>query len=175
VDWVLVKIKDANSAASSASAPVVAVQAAFLLNDGSIVDLDGSGNLQFNDISYSSGLFPVVWQRNHLGVISSNKITRVGGIYTWDFTQAGSAYSNTNTGEKLLGGGVYGMYAGDVSGSGKVTSTDILWWQNDAGLQNYNAGDANLDSQADNIDKNDFCVPNLGNESQIPGSKKNDN
>ncbi len=175
VDWVLVKIKDANSAASSTSAPVVAVQAAFLLNDGSIVDLDGSDNLQFTGISYSSGLFPVVWHRNHLGVISANRMTRTGGVYTYDFTAAGSAYGDTNPGEKSLGGGVYGMYGGDASGSGLINSTDVLWWQNDAGLQNYLEGDINLDSQADNKDKNDFCVPNFGNKSQIPGSKSNDN
>lgn len=175
VDWVLVKIKDATDAASSSTAPIVAVQAAFLLNDGSIVDLNGSSNLNFPGISYSSGLFPVIWQRNHLGVISSDKMTRSGGIYTYDFTQAGSAYSNTNPGEKLLGGSIWGMFSGDGSGGGSLNDYDITFWKTDAGTQGYHPGDFNLDSQVENMDKNDFCVENFGNESQIPGSKNNDN
>ena len=174
VDWVLVKIKDASNAAGSLTAPIVAEQAAFLLNDGSVVDLDGSSSLDFSAISYSNGLFPVLYHRNHLGVISSDKMIRIGGIYTWDFTQAGSAYSNTNPGEKLLGSGIYGMYSGDVSGGGKVNTTDFLWWYGGAGKQGYLFGDCNLNSQSDNIDKNDFLYINIGTDSQIPGSKNSD-
>jgi len=172
VDWVLVKIKDATDAASSASAPVVAEQAAFVLNDGSIVNFNSSSNLNFSGISYSNGLFPVVYQRNHLGVISSDKMPRPGGVYTWDFSVAGAAYSNTNPGEKHLSGGVYGMFSGDGSGGGWVNSYDLEFvWPDDAGLQDYLPGDFNLDSQVDNVDKNDFLIPNLDNSSQIPGSK----
>ena len=175
VDWVLVRIKDATDAASSAGSPVVAEQAAFLLNDGTIVDLDGSSNLDFTGITYSDGLYPVVWHRNHLGIISSNNMIRSGGIYSYDFTQAGSAYTNTSAGEKLLGGGVYGMFSGDASAGGALNSLDVIHWRNQAGNQDYLQGDFNMDSQSDNKDKNDFCIDNFGNESQIPGSKNNDN
>jgi len=174
VDWVLVRIKDATNAASSAGTPLVAEQAAFLLNDGSVVDLDGSSNLIFPGITYSSGLFPVVWQRNHLGVISSDKMTRIGGNYTWDFTQSGSAHSNTNPGEIALGGGIYGMYSGDATGNGEISQYDNAYWSTLAGNKNYYQCDFNLNSQVDNKDKNDFWYWNLNKISQIPGSKSND-
>ncbi|MBE9492131.1 MAG: hypothetical protein IMY70_04540, partial [Bacteroidetes bacterium] len=138
-------------------------------------DLNGSSNLIFPGITYSSGLFPVVWHRNHLGIISSDKMTRSGGIYTYDFTQAGSAYSNTNPGEKLLSGSIWGMFSGDASGGGVINTFDLTFWSPDAGSQDYLEGDFNLNSQADNKDKNDFWFGNLGNESQIPGSKNDDN
>ena len=175
VDWVLVQLRDAGDATSADEGTVVTEQAAFLLNDGSIVDLDGSSNLYFPGITYSSGLFPVVWHRNHLGIISANKMTRTGGVYTYDFTQAGSAYSNSSAGEKNLGGSVWGMFSGDASGGGALNTYDISFWNNNAGRQGYYPGDFNLDSQVENMDKNDFCVDNFGNESQIPGSKGNDN
>jgi hypothetical protein len=175
VDWVLVQIRSAENAASAGGGTVVAEQAAFLLNNGNIVDLDGSSNLSFPGITYSSGLFPVVWHRNHLGIISANKMTRTGGVYTYDFTQAGSAYSNSSAGEKNLGGSVWGMFSGDASGGGALNTYDISFWNNNAGRQGYYPGDFNLDSQVENMDKNDFCVDNFGNESQIPASKGNDN
>ena len=176
VDWVLVEIKDATDAASSASAPVVAEQAAFLLNDGSIVDLDGSSNLIFTGLSYTSGLFPVIWHRNHLGIISSDKLVRTGGIYPYDFRQAGSAYSNTNLGEINLGGGVWGMFGGDSNGSGWVYDGDTYFdWNPYAGETGYRKADYNLDGQLDNNDKNDVWFDSYDMHSQIPGSKGNYN
>ncbi len=174
VDWVLVKIKDAADAVSSAGAPVVAEQAAFLLNDGSIVDLDGSSNLFFPGISYSSGLYPVVWHRNHLGVISANKMTRSGGVYTYDFTGAGSAYSDANAGETDLGGGVYGLWGGDSNGTGWVYDGDIYYlWKPYAGEKGYRDADFDLNGQLDNKDKNDVWFDSYNKYSQIPGSKNN--
>ena len=168
VDWVLVQLRDAADAASATASSVVAQQAAFLLNDGSIVGLDGTSNLSFTGTGYSMGLFPAVFQRNHLGIVSSAKMVRTGGVYTYDFTAAGSAYGDTQAGEKNLGGGVYGMFAGDASGDGKTNEDDLPLWRNDAGKQDYLPADFNMDSQANNTDKNDFLVPNNGKESQLP-------
>jgi hypothetical protein len=174
VDWVLVQIRSASDAASADGGTVVAEQAAFLLNDGSIVDLDGSSNLFFSGITYSSGLFPVVWHRNHLGVISANKMTRTGGVYTYNFTQAGSAYSDTNAGEGDLGGGIFGMFGGDSNGSGWVYDGDTYYdWNPYAGETGYRKADYNLDGQLDNKDKNDVWFDSYNMKSQIPGSKGN--
>ncbi|RKY52118.1 MAG: hypothetical protein DRP93_08695 [Candidatus Neomarinimicrobiota bacterium] len=60
VDWVLVQLRDANDAASADNGTVLIQRAAFLLNDGSVVDLDGSSNIIFNGIAYFNGLFPVL-------------------------------------------------------------------------------------------------------------------
>ncbi len=178
VDWVLVQIRDAIDATNAGSGTVVAEQAAFLLNDGSVVDLDGTSNLSFPGITYTSGLYPVVWHRNHLGVISANRMTKSGGVYTYDFTAAGSAYSNSNAGETDLGSGVYGLWGGDGNGSGWVwqNGEDISWWKTEAGMRDqYFDTDYNMNGQVDNTDKDDIWFPGNGMHSQIPGSKKSNN
>jgi len=175
VDWVLVQLRDASDVANADESTVVAQQAAFLLNDGYIVDLDGTSNIFFENVDYSNKLYPVVFHRNHLGVISADRITKSGGIFTYDFISSGAAYSNSNDGEKNLGGGVWGMFSGDASGGGIINSYDLILWGNHAGQQGYQPGDFNLDSQTGNVDKNEFYIDNLGIESQIPKSKNNNN
>jgi hypothetical protein len=172
VDWVLVQLRDADDAASAGDGTVIAEQPAFLLSDGSVVDLDGTSNLHFSDIGYSSGLFPVVWHRNHLGIISANKMTRTGGVYTYDFTQAGSAFTNTDPGEINLGSGVWGMFGGDSDGNGWVFIGDKTnYWALTVGETGYRKADFNLDNQIDNRDKNDVWSDSYDIKSQIPGSK----
>ena len=173
VDWVLVQLRDANSASAAGAGTVVSERAAFLLADGSIVDLDGFGNLNFAGVTYTYGLYPVVWQRNHLGIISSVNMTRSAGVFTYDFTQAGSAYSNTEPGEINLGGGVWGMFGGDSNGSGWIYDGDMsINWSPFAGETGYQSADCNLDGQVDNKDKNDVWFNGYNMHSQIPGSKK---
>jgi hypothetical protein len=110
-----------------------------------------------------------------LGIISSYKITRTNDIYTYDFTQQWSAYSNNNPGEKLLGGNVWGMMGGDANGSGLVAVGDVSnSWNPEAGGTGYKPADFNLDGQINNRDKNDIWYFNLLKSSQIPESKKSD-
>jgi len=176
VDWVLFEIRDAESAISALGSSTIVQQAAFLLNDGSIVDLDGTSNLFFPDLTYTNGLFPVIWHRNHLGVISSDVMPRIGGIYSWDFTISGAAFSNTGPGQKDLGGGVYGMFGGDINGEQVIDpTTDLPFWKGGACYKGYLQADVDLNGQVDNKDKNDFIIPNLWKDTQIQGSKKGNN
>ena len=87
VDWVLVELRDATSAANATSATRIARQAAFILNDGSIVGMDGSSILQFTN-SINQQLFAVVHHRNHLAILSANALTSSAGVYNYDFTTA---------------------------------------------------------------------------------------
>jgi len=172
VDWVLVELRDAESAIAAHGSTTLLQQACFLLSDGSVVDLDGNSNLFFPGLTYTEGLFPVIWHRNHLGVISSDMVPRVGGTYTWDFSVTGGAFSNTGPGQKDLGGGTFGMFSGDANGQQVIDpTTDLPVWAVDAGTWGYLEGDFNLNSQVNNIDKNDFLVPNIGKDTQIQGSK----
>jgi hypothetical protein len=165
VDWVLVQLRDATDAASANGSTVVAQQAAFLLNDGSIVDLDGTSALSFNHL-ISQSLFVTVYQRNHLGIISASPLVIAGDTYSYDFsTSAGQAYNN---GQKQIATGVWGMVAGDANGDGTVTSGDITLWKADAGKNGYLRCDFNLDSQVCNMDKNDCSAVNINYSSQIP-------
>ena len=168
VDWVLVDVRDAASAATATGSTSVAKHAAFILNDGSIVDLDGSSNLLF-DVSISQNLFVVVWQRNHLGIISNDPLTSAGGIYSYDYTSGINQVFGGIDGHKQISIGIWGMIGGDGNHDGQVDSNDKSpLWENQAGENGYLFGDHNLDGEANNQDKDDIWVPNEGKSSQVP-------
>ncbi|TVQ91128.1 MAG: hypothetical protein EA393_05015, partial [Bacteroidetes bacterium] len=128
VDWVLIELRDA--AAPNQANAALAKQAALLLNTGHIVGTDGQP-LVF-EVEIEQGLYVVVYHRNHLAVMSSQALTEVDGVYTWDFTQApGKAYVKEERaayqgGHKPLPGGFFGMFGGDGDGDGQVLLQDLL-------------------------------------------------
>lgn len=166
VDWCLIELRDAIDASSATPSTTIQKQAAFLLKDGSVVGMDGTSNIELNHFILQQ-LFVVVWHRNHLGMMTAVPLTFGGGIYAYDFTTAeGQAYLS---GQKDIGGGIYGMYAGDADGNGGVHEDDIdLRWANEAGENGYYGGDMNIDSQANNQDKDDVWLDNLNEQSQVP-------
>jgi len=97
VDWILVELRDAPDAISAIPYTIVDRQAAFILKDGRVVDLDGFSNLNF-DVSINNGLFVVLWHRNHLGIMSAFSLTGSGGLYSYNFS----------AGESLVHGGAAG-------------------------------------------------------------------
>ncbi|MBC8485604.1 MAG: hypothetical protein H8D45_06145 [Bacteroidetes bacterium] len=166
VDWVLIELRDAPDAASATSEAMVAQKAVFLLNNGSVVDLNGTSILSFNHLIIQS-LFVVIWHRNHLGIMSANPVTESGGIYTYDFSiPAGQAYGTDA--QKNLEGGVYGMFGGDANGDGDVNTDDKIIWANQAGTQGYKSADFTMNGQVDNVGKNDIWQQNIGESSQLP-------
>lgn len=166
VDWILVELRDAVTAASATPATVIARQAAFLMSDGNIRSLDGTSNQQFDNLTIQHSLFVVVYHRNHLVIMSANPLTESGGVYSYDFTTAQSqAYGN---GQADLGGGYFGLYSSDLNADGTVDETDLDLWKLKAGERSlYWMEDANLDGQVDNKDKNDYIIINLNAESQV--------
>ena len=168
VDWVLVELRDTSEAALALPGTVIARKAGFLLKNGSVVGLDGASNMIFSE-SLSQNLFAVVIHRNHLSVMSSEPLTLVGGVYSWDFTdELSKAYLD---GQKQIGSFVFGMIGGDAVGNGTVGTQDInMVWKPDAGKQDYLVSDLNLDSQVSNQDKNDIWLPNSGAMSMVPTS-----
>ena len=170
VDWVLIELRDATSASAATEATIVAQQAAFLLNDGSVVDIDGSSN-PVSHVSISNNLYVVIWHRNHLGIMSANALTDAGGIYSYNFTTPeGQAYGTDA--QKNLGASNYGMYAGDGNADRTISETDrTSVWNTDAGKSGYLNGDYNMDTQEDNPDKNSFWFINFGKSCQVPLSK----
>lgn len=165
VDWVLLELRDAPNAASAIPATTVARKAALLLQDGTIVDVDGSSIPSFS-VTITNQLFAVVWHRNHLGIMSASPLVDVGGIYSYDFTIAASqAYLS---GQKNVGGGSFGMIGGNAQANGVVDASDYLLWRNNAGSQGYVPADFSMDTQVNNQDKNDTWVENQGASSQVP-------
>ena len=166
VDWVLIEFRETAGDATTATADkFLDHQAALLLEDGSVVKPDGVNPIQLN-ADITENLYVVIYQRNHLAVMSSTALPGLGTTYSYDFTTALSkAYLD---GQKDLGGGYFGMIAGDSDGNGMVDQADKdTNWTGDAGSFGYFGSDLNLDSQVNNPDKNGYWEPNLGSYTQI--------
>lgn len=166
-DWVLIELRDAPDAASATPSTRINMQAAFILNDGSIVDLDGLSNLIL-DYPPADQLFAVIWHRNHLPVMSAFPLTLNGDIYSYDFTLS-ALQAFGNNAQKDLGTGVFGLYGGDANGDGSINNSDATaTWFSQAGLNDYLPADCNSDTQVDNKDKNEIWLINRGEDNQVP-------
>jgi hypothetical protein len=165
VDWVLIELRDTTDASLATGETVIARQAAFLLNDGSVVDTAGNEACSVA-ATVTNNLYVVIWHRNHLGIMSANPVIKSGGVYTYDFTTSAEQAFGDNQAD--LGSGVYGMYAADMNANGVVDETDLNLWKQIAGQKGYLTEDANLDSQVDNKDKNDFWQQNIWEASNVP-------
>jgi hypothetical protein len=167
VDWILVELRETTGGPATAlPATQIGRRAGLLLRDGSIVSTDGISKLIFG-VSVTNNLYAIVWHRNHLGMMSAFPLTLGGGIYSYDFTNALSkAYLN---GQISLGGGKYGMYAGNADGNSTINNSDItLKWNLQAGVSGYHSADLDLDGQVNSQDKNDVWLPNNGEGTQVP-------
>ncbi len=162
VDWVLVEFRDAPDAISATPGTMIARHAAFLLNDGSVVGLDGSSSLYFsNTINYQ--LFIVIWHRNHLGVLSANALSGFNGVYNYDFTVSEDKVYGGNLAHKEIAPGIWGLIAGDGNCDGQITIPDKTnVWSQQAGEAMYEFGDFNMDGNIDNKDKDDLLILNIG-------------
>jgi hypothetical protein len=167
VDWVLLEMRNAPDAASATTGTMVEQQACFLLQDGSIVGLDGSSFPEFT-APISENAYVVIMSRNHLAVMSANALMRIEGTYPYDFSMAASQ-AHGNGAQEDLGNGVYGLYGGDANADGFVNIDDrVSFWSLMAGKSGYLASDYNLDGQINNPDKNQVWLENEGTNSQVP-------
>ncbi len=119
VDWVLVEHrKPATGLPSDAtSATITGRQAAFLLNNGTIVNLDGVTPLSFN-ITKQGAAFIVVRHRNHLGVLSNSIPSNAAGTFANDYSSLANSYKANGASSDpvvLLSGVVVNMAFGRVT------------------------------------------------------------
>lgn len=168
VDWVLVDVRDAVNAASATPATSIAKIPAFLLNNGSIVALNGSSNLELSNVIVNN-LYIAIYHRNHIGIMNADPITYAGGIYTYDYSTGASKVFGGSTAHKQLATGTWGMMSGDGNGNGTIQTNDKTnVWGIQVGTSGYKAGDYNMNRHVNNPDKNDRWLPNLGKSSAIP-------
>ncbi len=161
VDWVLVQLHDETDPST-----IVSSRAAFIKNDGHIVDLDGISPLLFS-LTNPGDYYLVIHHRNHLAIMSANPISLTNIPVVYDFTSDPNQYYASEA--KQLEPSVWGMFAGDADGNGQIqmSDKDDYWWSQ-VGLSGYFNGDFNLNGQVQTSDKNDYWWPNIGLESQIP-------
>jgi len=101
-----------------------------------------------------------VEHRNHMSVLSPNRVSLAGNTLEWDF-RIQNSYTPMSAGfsQKQILPGVYAMYTGDIDKVSDVFSSDIngldllvLLTQN--GLYNeYLQADLNFDGQVNGADK----------------------
>ena len=170
IDWVLVELRDAASAALATSGTRIARKAAFIRNDGRIINLDGTQTVNFGPLTVSNNLFVLVHHRNHISVLSAAGLTVAGGVFTYNFTTgSGQAYGGTLAQKQIGGSGYWVMFGGNGDGNGTVDISDKdPAWNNQAGAKGYLKSDYNFDKQSNNKDKDDIWKPNLGSGNQVP-------
>ncbi|RLD58158.1 MAG: hypothetical protein DRJ05_08520 [Bacteroidetes bacterium] len=167
VDWVLVELRDSSFPGTPTPDKIVATRAAFLLKDGSVVDMYGD-KLLFDVPNIQFDLFVVVHHRNHLSVMSLDADFDELK-YSYDFTDGlYKAYTIGPDGHKEIVPGVYGMFAGNGNTDNTIDLSDIAVWNSETGTTGYKENDYNLDTQVDNKDKNDLWFENQGEASQVP-------
>ena len=134
IDWILVELRTETAANTK-----IAAQAGFLKSDGTIVDLDGTSPLS---MSVSAGSYYVVARhRNHLAIMSAAPVALSGTSTLYNFTTAQAQAFGANP-MNDLGGGVFGMVAGDANGDGVVkynlSNNDRLLIYNRIGNSGFN-------------------------------------
>ncbi|MEZ5148461.1 MAG: lamin tail domain-containing protein [Bacteroidales bacterium] len=169
VDWVYVQLRDADAPVNATSATIIGEQAAFLLDDGTVVGLDGSSMLDFA-VTVSQNLYAVVFHRNHLGIMSANALTDGGGgVYSYDFTSGETQVYGGSNGHKQLESGIWGMIAADGNGNGLIQNSDeTAVWKVDLGASGYRGGDFEMTGLTQNTDETNYWKPNLGGGGQTP-------
>jgi hypothetical protein len=165
-DWVLVQLRSLPAASS-----VVAERAGFLLKNGIVSGLDGITPMAFPGI-LSGYYYLVIYQRNHLALMSSIavQINPLGDLY--DFSSGPSATYGGINGIKLIDLPIdrWGMVAADASNDQNIYINDYTdHWVLDFGLNpGYSRADFNMDGKVYIDDYTDYWVPNFGITNVLP-------
>ncbi len=167
VDWVLIEHRKPSSGlpGDANTATITGRKAGFLLNNGTVVDLDGVTPIAFN-ITRQGGAFIVVRHRNHLAIMSNSIPSNSTGDFTNNYAVLANSYKKTGaTSDPTVllassgaGSTLYGMWPGDVNASGSVTSSDVtpiniaIAGPLSGNANVYNVRDTNLDKNVTSAD-----------------------
>ncbi|MBK9097328.1 MAG: hypothetical protein IPM14_04235 [bacterium] len=160
VDWILLELR-------SDLTTQVSRRAAFLLNNGSVVDLDGVSNVKFPGVA-PGDYYTVIRHRNHLAVMTANPVTLSFSPVLYDFSTAQTqAYGTVPLAD--LGSGRFGLIAGDGNANGGINIADRnLVWRIQNGTLGYLTGDFDLSSGVNIADRNLKWRVNNGKLTQVP-------
>ncbi len=147
VDWILVELR------SEIDTSLAAQKAAWLLSDGSVMDVLGRTGVLFENVAPNEPYFLLVRHRNHLDVLSSSAITLPN---TYDFTlstnQAAGSGQLAEVSEN-----VYALKVGDVDGNGIVSIPDFNAYQvQQSFLNEYVESDLSMDGLVSVKDYNTY-------------------
>lgn len=164
VDWILVSFRT-----DIAKSTEVGIGAALLHNDGEVELVNGS---TLADTGADS-LYVVIEHRNHIAVMTPDKIPVNNYRMSYDFRIADSYKDQTSFGQLEVLPGVWGMIAGDGSQENDIQSYDvggqdkIIWETLNGIFDQYLPADYNLDGEVNGGDKSVWS-PNNGLSSRVP-------
>ncbi|MBS1551448.1 MAG: hypothetical protein JST15_05200 [Bacteroidetes bacterium] len=160
VDWVYLEIRSTDNGVAIPGGR----RAAFVKDNGSVVDLDGINPVKITGI-LPGNYYVVVGHRNHLPIMSANAIPLNTSSILFDFS---ANASNVYGGEEAdLGSGVLGMYSGDANKSFLISAADYTIVTNNLLSTNYNNGDLNLSGVVTAADY-PYITRNLLKSSNVP-------
>jgi len=169
VDWILIDWRETSGGVSTATSDKsIGRKAGFVMKDGTVRGLDG---IQKPDLAYTpaGNLYIAVYHRNHIPVLSENAVSIINGNGFYDFSVGETQVFGGILGHKMLSSGIWGMIGGDGDADEKIDMIDKdVIWNSFAGTKGYLKGDFNLDGQANNYDKNEIWLINIGSFSQLP-------
>ena len=149
VDWVLIELREKNP-----SYALVSQRAALLMDDGIVLDVEGSLGANFVGVP-AEKYHIVVKARSHLGVISPITLL-MPDLNIYDFSTSETQAQGTAQLTEVAPG-VYAMNAGDYNHDGLVTVGDFNLYQTQASLINqYLASDGSKDGNVTVTDFNLF-------------------
>lgn len=157
IDWVWVELRDATD-----NTVVVTGQSALLQRDGTITDVNGAPELEFN--IDSKDYYIAVKHRNHLGIMTKNLFALSELATSFDFTNANNQITYGTNAQTTFGidPNTVGMWSGNAnkdifvqySGTFPDTPSILSTVLNDAGnflnfptftVSGYDSNDVNMD------------------------------
>ncbi|MBW8332102.1 MAG: hypothetical protein K0M40_08795 [Prolixibacteraceae bacterium] len=160
VDWVLIELRLAVSPDLATSETILNKRAAFVKSNGSVVDLDGSSPVSFDNLNVTAGnnLYVVIRHRNHLAIMSANAAVLTGGVYNYDFTTGINQTYGGENGFKQVGS-AFVMVAGDIYQDGAIWVDDYNDWAAEFGATDgYFKSDLDMDGQSYTPDFNNWAI-----------------
>ena len=168
IDWVSVELRYKNELVGTRYNTSALIQA-----DGDIVDLDGVSPIIVKADLNSGEYYVVIAHRNHLGVITENKITIVNGINNLDLTVDNTLINGGSDGIGNTTDGKIALFSGDYDGDGKVQDTDKSAVEPLRGVSGYKNADIDMNGQVQNSDIQSKLNPNIGKGEKVARKQVN--
>ncbi len=141
-DWLLLEVRDANN-----QDIILERKAALLLNNGNVIDVNGTQGVVFNRLCQQEEYYMIVRSRNHLAVMSNNPVL-LPNSSVYDFTNPNNVLGNETQLNLLAGSGLHGLLAGDINASGTLTVADFnVFILESSTVNTYVKSDLNFDGQ----------------------------
>lgn len=143
LDWVLIELRSNENVVNY-------IKAAILTKEGLVLNSDGS-KLSFNNITPGQ-YYVAVKHRNHLGIMSSVKLSVSNGIpINYNFTDSqNKAFGTLPMTE--VGNNKYAMFSGDADANGVVNNLDFGKIANNIPSKGYKVNDLDMNGVTNVLD-----------------------